>query len=119
MKTIKSKKTENETKTVRRPWTKKDDSILLKMAKKKSSSREIGESLNRSTASVWTRLWSLRKELNNNSKNDVVVEKIQNKPLKRIKNQPLESKINKFDDLDVLKKMAKERGVTIMVSISA
>jgi hypothetical protein len=39
--------------------------------------------------------------------------------LKRIKNQPLESKINKFDDLDVLKKIAKERGVTIMVSISA
>jgi hypothetical protein len=119
LKTTESKKSGSKEKTTRKIWTKKDDSTLLKMSKQGSNSREIAEALNRTVASVWTRLWSLRKGTKNNSKNVLVVEKIQNKPLKRIKNQPLESKSNKFDDLDVLKKIAKERGVTITVSISA
>lgn len=119
LKTTESKKSGSKEKTTRKIWTKKDDSTLLKMSKQGFNSREIAEALNRTVASVWTRLWNLRKGIKNNSKNVLAVEKIQNKPLKKIKNQPLESESNKFDDLDILKKIAKERGVTIMVSISA
>jgi hypothetical protein len=115
----KSKESESKVKTTRKPWSKKDDETLLKMAKQGASSREISKVLNRTVPSIWTRLWNLKKPAPqaSQSQNPVVAPK--NKRGRKPKNTNQVPSRSTSDDFDILKKIASERGVTIMVSISA
>lgn len=113
-----SSKESKKTGITRRPWTAKEDATILKMAKAKAKTQEIADVVNRSVASVWTRLYNLR-----NPKNQVVASavapKVKSKKGKKQGNKPVNAYSNASDDFGILKKIATERGVTITVSISA